>query len=103
MLVSLIAGARPNFMKIAPLVRALEKAGVRSRLIHTGQHYDRQMSGTFFDELGIPRPDVNLGVGSGSHVYQIAEVMRRLENEFTSHSPDAVVVVGDVNSTVAGL
>lgn len=101
MKLSLIVGARPNFMKIAPLVRALEGRGAERRLVHTGQHYDERMSGAFFSELGIPEPNVNLGVGSGSHISQIAEVMRRLETEFTEHRPDAVVVVGDVNSTLA--
>ena len=102
MKISLIAGARPNFMKIAPLVPALRNVGFTSRLVHTGQHYDRRMSETFFKELGIPEPDVNLGVGSGSQVWQITEVMRRLEHDFTENRPEAVVVVGDVNSTLAG-
>ena len=101
MKVSLIAGARPNFMKIAPLVPTLRAAGMKTRIIHTGQHYDRQMSETFFDELGILEPDVNLAVGSGTHVWQIAEVMKRLEREFTEHRPAVAIVVGDVNSTVA--
>jgi UDP-N-acetylglucosamine 2-epimerase (non-hydrolysing) len=96
-----VVGARPNFMKIAPLLRALAARGADARLIHTGQHYDRQMSGDFFDELSIPEPDINLGVGSGTHVEQIAEVMRRLEKEFIENRPDALVVVGDVNSTLA--
>lgn len=98
---TIIAGARPNFMKIAPLVRAFDVAGISRRIVHTGQHYDRAMSGGFFEELGIPEPDVNLGVGSGSHVAQLAEVMRKLEGEFTEHRPRVVVVVGDVNSTLA--
>ena len=98
---TLIAGARPNFMKIAPLVRAFDAAGISRRIVHTGQHYDRRMSETFFDELGIPEPDVNLGVGSGSHIEQLADVMRSLEGEFTKHRPSIVVVVGDVNSTLA--
>jgi UDP-N-acetylglucosamine 2-epimerase (non-hydrolysing) len=101
MYITLIAGARPNFMKIAPLVRAFDAAGIERRIVHTGQHYDRRMSDTFFEELQIPEPDVNLGVGSGSHVQQLAEVMRRLECEFNEHRPDALVVVGDVNSTLA--
>ncbi len=99
--ISLIAGARPNFMKIAPLVRALEQRGVQPRIVHTGQHYDRQMSETFFKELNIPEPDINLEVGSGGAVWQITEVMRRLEEDFTDHPPQVVVVVGDVNSTMA--
>ncbi|RIK71982.1 MAG: UDP-N-acetylglucosamine 2-epimerase (non-hydrolyzing) [Planctomycetota bacterium] len=99
--VSLIAAARPNFMKVAPLMRALRHQRIDASLIHTGQHYDRQMSGDFFEQLGIPEPDVNLEVGSGSHIYQIAEVMRRLEEVYDRRRPDAVVVVGDVNSTLA--
>jgi UDP-N-acetylglucosamine 2-epimerase (non-hydrolysing) len=98
--VTLIAGARPNFMKVAPVVRALQRAGVRARLVHTGQHYDDSMSGAFFRELAIPDPDVNLGVGSGSHVWQLAEIMKRLETEFSTRRPALVVVVGDVNSTL---
>ncbi len=98
---TLIAGARPNFMKIAPLVCAFDGAGISRRIVHTGQHYDRAMSGGFFEELGIPEPDANLGVGSGSHVAQLAEVMRKLEGEFMEHRPRVVVVVGDVNSTLA--
>lgn len=101
MQLSVIAGARPNFMKLAPLVAALKSAGAPPRIVHTGQHYDSKMSDTFFKELGIPDPDVNLGVGSGSHVFQISEIMRRLEDEFSTHTPQAVVVVGDVNSTLA--
>lgn len=101
MKISLVGGARPNFIKIAPLVRALQDAAVKPRLIHTGQHYDRRMSDTFFHQLQIPEPDVNLGVGSGTHVWQIAEIMRRLAVEFSGNRPDAVLVVGDVNSTLA--
>lgn len=101
MTITLVAGARPNFMKIAPLVRAFDAAGLPRRIVHTGQHYDRAMSATFFEELGIPQPDVNLGVGSGSHVQQLAEVMQRLEQDFMTHRPRAVLVVGDVNSTLA--
>ncbi len=104
--VTLIAGARPNFMKIAPILDAFvaaqeNGADVHVRLVHTGQHYDRKMSETFFEELGIREPDVNLGVGSGSHVHQLAEVMKALESEFSEHRPDLVIVVGDVNSTAA--
>src|SRR5262245_33235823 len=97
-----VVGARPNFMKIAPLVHELSgRAGVATYLVHTGQHYDRQMSELFFEELQIPRPDVDLGVGSGSHAVQTAEVMRRFEPVVLEQRPDAVVVVGDVNSTIA--
>lgn len=100
--ISAIVGARPNFVKMAPI---LEEAGHRAlfqcRLIHTGQHYSPQMSAAFFDELGIPAPDVNLDIGSGSHTAQTAGVMLRLETEFIERRPDLVLVVGDVNSTIA--
>jgi UDP-N-acetylglucosamine 2-epimerase (non-hydrolysing) len=97
-----VVGARPNFMKAAPLLReAGPRPGVSSYLVHTGQHYDRQMSELFFEELQLPRPDVDLGVGSGSHAVQTAEVMRRFEPVLLEQRPDVVVVVGDVNSTIA--
>lgn len=98
-----VAGARPNFMKVAPLLRELvaDKAFV-PMLVHTGQHYDDVMSGTFFRDLALPPPDYHLEVGSGSHAHQTAEVLRRLEPVLVSERPDALVVVGDVNSTVAG-
>ncbi|MFN9371700.1 MAG: non-hydrolyzing UDP-N-acetylglucosamine 2-epimerase [Planctomycetaceae bacterium] len=99
--VLLIAGARPNFMKIAPLMRAFAAVGLQQRLVHTGQHYDRLMSDTFFDELGIPPPDRNLGVGGGSAVRQIAEILQGLEVELQAHRPRITMVVGDVNSTLA--
>ncbi len=97
----LVAGARPNFMKIAPVHRALRERGIEPVLVHTGQHYDAEMSRLFFDELGIPEPDVNLEVGSGTHAVQTAEIMRRFEPVVLEHRPDLVVVVGDVNSTAA--
>jgi UDP-N-acetylglucosamine 2-epimerase (non-hydrolysing) len=100
--VCLVAGARPNFMKIAPVARALAACGVAAEIIHTGQHYDERMSEAFFRELEIPPPLVNLGVGSGTPLAQTAEIMRRLEPVFLEQRPDWVVVVGDVNSTVAG-
>jgi UDP-N-acetylglucosamine 2-epimerase (non-hydrolysing) len=97
-----VCGARPNFMKIAPLVEAFKKCGrIACTLVHTGQHYDERMSRLFFDELGIPKPDVNLEVGSGSHAAQTAEIMKRFEPVVIEHKPDWVVVVGDVNSTIA--
>ncbi|MCO6439081.1 MAG: UDP-N-acetylglucosamine 2-epimerase (non-hydrolyzing) [Phycisphaerae bacterium] len=96
-----VCGARPNFMKVAPLVDALHHADIHPTLVHTGQHYDEHMSRCFFEELGIPRPDINLGVGSGSHAVQTAEVMRRFEPVCLETRPDWVVVVGDVNSTMA--
>jgi UDP-N-acetylglucosamine 2-epimerase (non-hydrolysing) len=98
----LVAGARPNFMKVAPLLWEIERrAGVDAYLVHSGQHYDERMSKLFFEELGIPRPDIDLEVGSGSHACQTAEVMRRFEPVVIEQRPDAVVVVGDVNSTIA--
>jgi UDP-N-acetylglucosamine 2-epimerase (non-hydrolysing) len=97
-----VVGARPNFMKIAPIMWEIEKrSDISACLVHTGQHYDQQMSQLFFDELGIPQPDVNLEVGSGSHAVQTAEIMKRFEPIVLTESPDAVVVVGDVNSTIA--
>jgi UDP-N-acetylglucosamine 2-epimerase (non-hydrolysing) len=102
MKILLAAGARPNFMKIAPLMWEIAKRGsIKSCLVHTGQHYDQRMSQIFFEELGIPQPDVDLGVGSGSHAFQTAEVIRKFEPVVLEHKPDAVVVVGDVNSTLA--
>jgi UDP-N-acetylglucosamine 2-epimerase (non-hydrolysing) len=101
-LIDLIAGARPNFMKIAPIVRALRSDGrIRWRLVHTGQHYDREMNEVFFEELGIPTPDVRLDSGGGSHATQTAKIMISYEGVCQNERPDAVVVVGDVNSTLA--
>ena len=97
-----VAGARPNFVKIAPLHRAfMAHPELTSRIAHTGQHYDRRLSGLFFEQLGIPDPDVHLGVGSGSHAQQTAAVMQAIEGELMANRPDALVVVGDVNSTLA--
>jgi UDP-N-acetylglucosamine 2-epimerase (non-hydrolysing) len=96
-----VAGARPNFMKIAPILRALKAVpGFEPRLVHTGQHYDEAMSKVFFEDLKIPRPDLELEVGSGSHASQTAEIMRRFEPVLESEQPHAVLVVGDVNSTI---
>jgi UDP-N-acetylglucosamine 2-epimerase (non-hydrolysing) len=101
-LVDLIVGARPNFMKVAPLVRALQADGrLDWRLVHTGQHHDREMSQVFFDELGIPPPHVNFGCAGGSHAAQTARVMEAYEAHCAARAPDATVVVGDVNSTLA--
>lgn len=96
-----IAGARPNFMKIAPVMAALAETGIAAQLLHTGQHYDAAMSDSFFADLGIPSPDHHLEVGSGSHAVQTAEVMKRFEPVLESVQPQAVLVVGDVNSTLA--
>jgi UDP-N-acetylglucosamine 2-epimerase (non-hydrolysing) len=96
-----VVGARPNFMKAAPVHAALAARGVQQTVIHTGQHYDEKMSDVFFDELRLPRPDVNLSVGSGSHAAQTGEVMIRIEPVILERKPDWVLVYGDVNSTVA--
>ena len=97
-----VCGARPNFMKIAPIMRAFNENGnFETLLIHTGQHYDENMSKLFFDELNIPKPDINLEIGSGSHAVQTAEIMKRFEPVVLDFKPDYVLVVGDVNSTIA--
>ena len=96
-----VVGARPNFMKIAPIMAAFRDSSLRALLLHTGQHYDVIMNQQFFDQLGIPTPDIALEVGSGSHAVQTAEIMKRFEPVLDEHQPDAVLVVGDVNSTVA--
>ncbi len=101
MKITLIAGARPNFMKIAPIIRALEKFGIQYRLVHTGQHYDQKLSENFFTDLGIPKPDCNLEIGGGSHAEQTAGIMLAFEKEILSYPCDYVLVVGDVNSTLA--
>src|SRR5689334_23877161 len=97
-----VVGARPNFIKIAPLIRAMRQhSDIRPILVHTGQHYDVKMAGQFFEDLQIPAPDVSLDVGSGTHAQQTAEVMKRIEPVLIDIRPDVVVVVGDVNSTFA--
>jgi UDP-N-acetylglucosamine 2-epimerase (non-hydrolysing) len=106
MKITLIAGARPNFMKVAPIIKAIKAAqaagkDVHYRLVHTGQHYDKNMSDTFFEELGIPAPDVNLGCGGGTQAEQTAAIMIAFEKELTAHPADVVLVVGDVTSTMA--
>jgi UDP-N-acetylglucosamine 2-epimerase (non-hydrolysing) len=104
--IDIIAGARPNFMKIAPIIEALEErrrngGRLGYRLIHTGQHYDRNMSGAFFDQLGIPEPEINLEVGSGTQARQMGEIMVRYEKVLAERRSDACMVVGDVTSTMA--
>lgn len=106
MKIDIIAGARPNFMKIAPIIKAIEevnksKSILEYRLIHTGQHYDRNMSGSFFEQLGIPDPHYNLEVGSGTHAYQTAEIMTRYEKLIVNNPSNLCLVVGDVTSTMA--
>src|SRR5690554_4719148 len=106
MKITLIAGARPNFMKIAPVIHAINKVkaqgkDVQYRLVHTGQHYDKAMSETFFEELNIPQPDANLGCGGGTQAEQTAAIMVAFEKELMANPVDLVVVVGDVTSTMA--
>lgn len=105
-----IAGARPNFMKLASIAHAVhthnasasgQTVSIKHVIVHTGQHYDEKMSHQFFDDLGIPKPDINLEVGSGTHACQTAEIMKRFEPVLLQESPDALLVVGDVNSTIA--
>ncbi len=102
-MIHLVAGARPNFMKIAPIVRALQACAeaFEFRIVHTGQHYDREMSDVFFEELGIPKPDFHLEAGGGSHAQQTAKIMVAYEEIVQKHRPACTLVVGDVNSTLA--
>ncbi len=101
--VLLIAGARPNFMKVAPIYAEMKRrsAEFAPKIVHTGQHYDAAMSDAFFDDLGMPKPDIHLGVGSGSHAVQTAKIMTEFEPVVLAEKPDWVLVVGDVNSTIA--
>ncbi|HPJ68309.1 MAG TPA: UDP-N-acetylglucosamine 2-epimerase, partial [Desulfobacteraceae bacterium] len=122
MRLTIVAGARPNFMKIAPLIHAIERRssyassfaglrrtgkateereGLKYRIVHTGQHYDPKLSATFFEELGIPEPHVNLEAGSGTQAEQTAGIMLGFEKELMAHPSDLVIVVGDVTSTMA--
>ena len=106
MKVTIVAGARPNFMKIAPIIKEIRKASaegqpIEYRLVHTGQHYDKAMSGDFFEQLGIPDPDANLECGGGSHAEQTAAIMIKFEKELIAFKPYLVLVVGDVTSTMA--
>ena len=97
-----VVGARPNFMKVAPIMRAMRRSpAFAPRLVHTGQHYDASMSQVFFDELGLPAPDLHLGVGSASHAVQTARILIAFEQVLLAEKPDLVLVVGDVNSTLA--
>ena len=97
-----VVGARPNFMKVGPVLDALKSyESVTQVLLHTGQHYDANMSQIFFEQLGLPAPDINLEIGSGSHAVQTAQTMIAFEQQVLQHRPDWVLVYGDVNSTVA--
>ena len=100
-LIYLVAGARPNFIKIAPLINEFQKEKIKFKLIHTSQHYDYNMSKIFFDDLGIPEPDVHLNVDSASHAVQTAKIMIEFEKIILKDKPSLVIVVGDVNSTLA--
>lgn len=106
MKIIVVAGARPNFMKIAPILDSLRErnrsfSDIETLFVHTGQHYDRKMSGDFFEDLGMPQPDINLGIGSGTHAQQTGRIMMAFEEVCMQHRSDWVIVVGDVNSTVA--
>ena len=116
MKILIVVGARPNFMKAAPIIAAIDEFNQRARsaqeapwcespinrvLVHTGQHYDKRMSDAFFRDLDLPSPDIHLGVGSGSHAAQTAEVMKKFESVLLAEAPQVVIVVGDVNSTLA--
>ena len=106
MLITIVAGARPNFMKIAPIIKSLKIAqssypNLHYRLVHTGQHFDSKMSTVFFDQLGIPDPDTNLGCGGGTQAEQTGSIMKGFEVELSQHRPEVVLVVGDVTSTMA--
>ena len=110
-----VVGARPNFMKVAPIIKAInnyninilnnnsthDNKSIRHVLVHTGQHYDYQMSDTFFSDLNLPKPDIFLGAGSGSHAEQTADIMKKFEGVLLQEKPDVMIVVGDVNSTMA--
>lgn len=101
MLICNIVGARPNFIKMAPIVQELNRRNIRQMLVHTGQHYDRNMSQVFFEQLKMPEPDIYMGVGSDTHARQTAKIMVGLEEICQNNKPDLVLVAGDVNSTVA--
>ncbi len=97
-----VVGTRPNFMKVAPLVREMRVRGISYRLVHTDQHFDERMSKVFFSDLGLPKPDIYLGIKSGTHAYQTGEALKALEAVYIREKPNLIVVVGDVNSTLAG-
>jgi UDP-N-acetylglucosamine 2-epimerase (non-hydrolysing) len=102
MKIASIVGARPNFVKLAPVHKSLKRSGIKHLIIHTGQHYDYEMSDIFFSEFSLPKPDVHLGVGSGSSCFHIGEIIKRLEDKLVEKQIDLVLVYGDTNSTLAG-
>ena len=101
MLICNVVGARPNFMKMAPVIKEQCRLGLNNICVHTGQHYDQKMSKVFFDELRMPHPDIYLGIGSGTHAMQTAPIMMEFEKICLERKPDLMVVAGDVNSTLA--
>jgi UDP-N-acetylglucosamine 2-epimerase len=102
MKIASIVGARPNFVKLAPVHKSLESSGIEHLIVHTGQHYDYEMSDIFFSDFELPKPDIHLGVGSGSSCFQLGEIIKRLENKIIDTQIDLVLVYGDTNSTLAG-
>ena len=102
MKIASIVGARPNFIKLSPVDKELQKRGIDHIIIHTGQHYNYEMDRVFFEDMGIPSPEYHLGIGSGSHGFQTGEMLKKVEEALTAEKPDAVIVYGDTNSTLAG-
>jgi len=102
MKIASIVGARPNFIKLAPVDKEMQKRGLDHIIIHTGQHYNYEMDRVFFEDMGIPSPEYHLGIGSGSHGFQTGEMLKKVEEALTAEKPDAVIVYGDTNSTLAG-
>ncbi|MGB5099200.1 MAG: UDP-N-acetylglucosamine 2-epimerase (non-hydrolyzing) [Methanothrix sp.] len=102
MKIASIVGARPNFIKLAPVSRELRRRGLEEVIIHTGQHYNYEMDKIFFDDMGIPAPDYHMGIGSGSHGFQTGEMLKKVEEALVAEKPDAIIVFGDTNSTLAG-
>ena len=102
MKIASIVGARPNFVKLGPVHKSLKRSGIKHLIVHTGQHYDYEMSDIFFSDFELPKPDIHLGVGSGSSCFQLGEIIKRLENKLIDKQIDLVLVYGDTNSTLAG-
>ncbi|HEU5447096.1 MAG TPA: UDP-N-acetylglucosamine 2-epimerase, partial [Nitrososphaeraceae archaeon] len=102
MKIASIVGARPNFVKLGPVHKSLKGSGLKHLIVHTGQHYDYEMSDIFFSDFELPKPDIHLGVGAGSSCFQLGEIIKRLENKLINKQIDLVLVYGDTNSTLAG-